>query len=164
MDEPTMSAGHRSSWLAAPRLHLLIAGGGIVAALLLIGCIWIAAERPPTYADHVESLNIVVTHAKDESFLEEHVMKLGDEVFIHDTNYTIRLLDYVPDFYIDKETKEVNTRSSLPNNPAAKIALFPLAQDTAGRWAFRMTEGLHRQSGPGFVFQVGQIKMKPITP
>jgi cytochrome c biogenesis protein ResB len=68
---------------------------------------------------------------------------VGQEFKIKGSAYKLEILQYIPDFVIDAETKEASSRSDSPNNPALKIALSQDAKDRKESWLFARFPGMH---------------------
>lgn len=140
------------------KVLLLVLGGAVLAVgwgLFTLGKMKDAAAN-----SRLESVTIVVLHPQFPEFSETHTLHLGDEEIIHDTEYSLRLVDFVPDFQIDKKTKQVVSRSANLNNPALKLEIYPTVKKDPGQWIFRDTDMEHQVPAPGFTFRVEAIKLR----
>ncbi|MFN8586575.1 MAG: hypothetical protein U0704_02150 [Candidatus Eisenbacteria bacterium] len=70
------------------------------------------------------------------SFHDKVVAQRGVEFRVGDSEYTARIVDYVPDFTLDLKTHKVTSRGTEPKNPAFKLIVKKgnVPQDTT--WAF----------------------------
>ncbi|MDH4202816.1 MAG: hypothetical protein OEV87_07965 [Phycisphaerae bacterium] len=66
---------------------------------------------------------------------QEYVVKKGDSFQIPGTSYTADILEYMPHYSIDRETKEVRNYSDQPVNPALKVRLSD-RQNTFEQWVW----------------------------
>ena len=53
-----------------------------------------------------------------------------------DTEYTARVVEFVPDFTMDLKTRKVTSRGTEPKNPAFKIIVKKNNVPTDTTWAF----------------------------
>jgi len=74
--------------------------------------------------------------------------------------YSIKVLDYQPDFVIDMETGEASSRTKEPNNPAVKIEIESPGGETEQRWLFAKVPdfGMRHGRKPGFLDLAYQYK------
>jgi hypothetical protein len=71
---------------------------------------------------------------KDPNALpQEFVIQTGSSFTIPGTSYTAKILEYMPHYSIDRETKEVKNYSDQPANPALKVRLSD-GQNTYEQW------------------------------
>lgn len=83
----------------------------------------------------VASVTLVIGNRAFPEFADRQQVKLNQEFPVGDTEYTARIVQYVPDFTMDMKTRKVSSRSSEPKNPAFKIIVKQkkVPQDTT--WA-----------------------------
>jgi hypothetical protein len=123
----------------------LVAGGVLLAALAATGGFGAAAAAParaeakkdssPRGAS-VKSVTLGIRHRVFQNFSELQTVAPRKEFPVGDTEYSARIVRYIPDFAMDLETKKIVSRSSEPRNPAFEIIIREnkVPQDTV--WAF----------------------------
>lgn len=62
-------------------------------------------------------------------------LRLDEEVPVPGTPYSLRILQFLPDFSMD-ETRTIATRSALPNNPALQILVSKNGKPHKAPWIF----------------------------
>ncbi|HEU4335142.1 MAG TPA: hypothetical protein VFT32_11655 [Candidatus Eisenbacteria bacterium] len=95
------------------------------------------AKKPPaSSAARVKSVTLGIRHRVFQNFSEVQTVALQKEFPVGDTEYSARIVRYVPDFAMDLKTKKIVSRSNEPKNPAFEIVIREkkVAQDTV--WAF----------------------------
>lgn len=96
---------------------------------LLIGLLAIAPARadvkpsPSHRAPRLDAVVLRIHHRVFHDFLDEQRVKLNQEFIIGDTEYTARVVRYVPDFAMDLSAHKVFSRTGYPNNPAFEIVV-----------------------------------------
>ena len=78
--------------------------------------------------------------------------EIGSESKIADTGARVRVLRYLPDFVMDTSTKEVMTRSRLPNNPAIEVELKDKNGSSKTFWTFAHFPEIHQEGDSRFRF------------
>jgi hypothetical protein len=84
-------------------------------------------------------------------------VKLKQDFLLGDTDYSARVVEYVPDFTMDLTTRKIVSKSDRPDNPAFRIVVHrkKVPQDTT--WALlNMPPHFARKSL--FAFQVVKIE------
>jgi hypothetical protein len=113
----------------------------IAAALLLAGSTTslspsraAGATTPPS--PPFASVTLMIRHRVFPNFRDRQRVKLDKEFVIGDTDYTGRVIRYVPDFFMDVKTRMIKSRSNEPKNPAFEVVVKQkkVPQDTS--WAF----------------------------
>lgn len=109
--------------------------------VLLAGLLW----APPAPADvkpspshrppRLDAVVLLIHHRVFHEFRDEQRVKLNQEFVIGDTEFTGRVVRYVPDFAMDLQAHKVFSRTEYPNNPAFQIIVRKnkVPQDTT--WA-----------------------------
>jgi hypothetical protein len=102
-------------------------------------------------------------HRVFHDFQDLERVKLNHEFRLGDTDYSARVVEYVPDFQMDLQTRKVVSRSSQPNNPGFKIIVRKsgVPQDTS--WAF-LNMPPHFGRRAYFAFQVLRIDFADHAP
>lgn len=98
-----------------------------------------AAGAPAGATAGVPKLKNVTLHIFNRVFPSFHdkVTVLPSKEFrVGDTEYTARVVEFVPDFTMDIKTKKVTSRGTEPKNPAFKIIVKKGAVPTDTTWAF----------------------------
>jgi hypothetical protein len=135
----------RATWLSvAVGMLLMAAGRGPAAAAP-------ASGRP-----RVQSVTLLIRHRIYHDFQDLQSVTLNRDFLIGDTEYTGRIVQYVPDFEMDLKSHKVISRSSQPNNPAFRIVVRQNQTPKDTTWAFvNMPPHFGRRSY--FAFQVMRI-------
>ena len=94
-----------------------------------------------------------VRHISDNEAYEDHKIRLGEEFFIADTEYTAKVKRFVPDFAMDKKTKEVISRSDQMKNPALLLEVLYQGQSVYETWILYQNLMPHKIQDPGYYFQ-----------
>lgn len=83
----------------------------------------------------VATVTLAIRHRVFHQFSDVQKVKLNQEFVVGDTDYTGRVIRFVPDFAMDMKTRKVVSRSDEPVNPAFQIVVREkgVPQDTA--WA-----------------------------
>ena len=86
-------------------------------------------------AARVATVTLVIGHRVFPDFVDHQKVKLNQDFQVGDTDYTARIVQYVPDFAMDMNSRKILTRSPEPKNPAFKIIVKQkkVPQDTT--WA-----------------------------
>jgi hypothetical protein len=96
------------------------------------------AEIKPTpshSAPRFQAVTLVIRHRVFHDFIDEQRAALNKDFVVGDTDFKARVVQYVPDFMMDLQTRKITSRTEFPNNPAFKIIVWQkgVPQDTA--WA-----------------------------
>ena len=95
-----------------------------------------------TYGAHLKEAKIGVflrDHPKQSPTLFLH---LDEEVKIPNTPYSLRILQFIPDFVMDEKLGP-SSRSALPQNPALQILISKNGQPLRAPWIFQNFPGMH---------------------
>jgi hypothetical protein len=111
--------------------------------LALCGLTWLAAApaaAPKTktvssHAARVQSVTLGIRHRVFQNFSEIQKVAIDQEFPVGDTEYSARVVRYVPDFAMELKSGTIVSRSNEPNNPAFQIVVKEksVPQDTT--WA-----------------------------
>jgi hypothetical protein len=130
---------------------------------LLIGLVAVphshAQVKPPVPAGgaRLEAVTLLVRHRVFHDFRDLQRVKLKQDFLLGDTDYSARVVEYLPDFTMDLTSRKIVSKSDRPDNPAFRIVVFPpkVPQDTT--WALlNMPPHFARKSL--FAFQVVKIE------
>lgn len=162
---------HQDLWLATRRLrsrfraparvprlnHLagvLVTGvpvtGLLVTGLLLAGC-----------AAPYQTVDLRITHRMYPQFKEQHAAAPGERFQVGDTDYSARIMGFVPDFVMDETTGKVSSRGEQPRNPAFQIEVFQADTLVERSWAFLKGSPPHFGRRSMLNFEVERIGWKP---
>lgn len=81
------------------------------------------AKAPASKAPPLKTVTLAIRHRIFHEFADQQAVTLGKDFTVGDTDYTARVVEYVPDFAMDLETHKVVSRSQEPRNPAFKIVV-----------------------------------------
>ena len=106
------------------------------AATLAAGAAMAGAPAPGAAAPKVKSVSFEVFHRVFQNFHDQVTTPLKQEFRVGDSEYTARIVEWVPDFDMDLKTHKVTTRGTEPKNPAFRIIVRKnnVPQDTV--WSF----------------------------
>jgi hypothetical protein len=106
-------------------------GPRFASVLALIALASIGAAPVPK----LKSVTIAIRNRVFHEFADQQTVIQGKSFVIGDTDFSARLVQYIPDFAMDISNGKVVSRSSEPNNPAFKLIVSQKgkAQDTT--WA-----------------------------
>ena len=114
---------------------------GLIAALLFAVPAWPATPASPATpakpaAPRVKTVTLHAFHRVFQNFQDRVTTPLKQDFRIGDTEYTGRVVEWVPDFTMDLKTRKITTRGPEPKNPAFRIIVRKdgVPQDTV--WAF----------------------------
>jgi hypothetical protein len=119
----------------------------------------VSSSRGP----RLDAVTLFIQHRVFHDFRDLQRVKLNQDFILGDTEFSGRVVQYVPDFQMDLKTRKVVTRTDQPNNPAFKIIVrkSKVPQDTT--WAFlNMPPHFSRKSY--FAFQVLRIDFTDHAP
>ena len=111
-----------------------------------------AAARGP----RLESVTFGIRHRVFPDFRDLQRVKLNREFIIGDSEYSARVIQYVPDFQMDLEHHRVFSLSDQPRNPAFRIVVSKNRAPHDTSWAF-LKSPPHFGVSSYFSFQVLRI-------
>jgi hypothetical protein len=139
--------------------------GARLGLLLTIGAIGAGASLAAPRGPKLDSVTLVIRHRVFHDFRDAQTVKLNQDFILGDTDYSGRVVRYVPDFSMNLETRQITSMSEQPNNPAFQIIVRKkgVPQDTT--WAlFRMPPHFARKSFFGFqVVRVDFVDHAPMV-
>ena len=111
---------------------------GAMLLLLLSGTIGATPATAPV-ASHVapvKTVTLAIRHRIFKNFSDVQAVTLQKEFPVGDSDFSARVIRYVPDFAMELKTGKVISRSNEPKNPAFQIIVREkkVPQDTT--WAF----------------------------
>ncbi len=108
------------------------------------------------WGPRVESVTLGIRHRVFHEFSGRQAVRLNQDFILGDTDFSARVVQYVPDFQMDLRRHKVFSLSDQPNNPAFKIIVREgkVPQDTT--WAF-LKSPPHFGARSYFAFQVLRI-------
>lgn len=107
-----------------------------------------------------EVIKLIVRHIENKDFTEEHVVKFGGEFFISDTDYSAKVIKFIPDFVMNEKTKRVSSRSKKPNNPAVMVRVYHKGRFLYDSWVLQKADTIHYVRKPGFYFEFVGLEAK----
>jgi hypothetical protein len=111
----------------------------------------------------LEAVVLRINHRVFTQFEEVRRVPPGQHFQIGDTDFTARIIDFVPDFAISPETKEVFSRTEIPRNPAVKIEVFNDGRKVEEVWAFQGEGAPHFSRESMLRFRIVELIWKPGT-
>jgi len=122
-----------------------------------------SAAPPAARGPRLDAVTLLIRHRVFQDFADVQKVRLNQDFILGDTEYTGRVVQYVPDFEMDLSTHRIVSRSEQPNNPAFRVIVRQnkVPQDTS--WAFlNMPPHFGRRSY--FAFQVVRIDFADHAP
>jgi hypothetical protein len=118
-----------------------------------------ASSRGPRF----QSVTLLMRHRVFHDFQDRRRVRLNQDFLLGDTDYSGRVVEYLPDFEMDLDTRRTFSRSDQPNNPAFKIVVRKgkVPQDTS--WAF-LNMPPHFGRRAYYAFQVVRIDFADRAP
>jgi hypothetical protein len=109
-----------------------------------------------TRGPRLSAVTFGVRHRVFHDFSDRQMVKLNQDFLLGDTEFSARVVQYVPDFQMDLQRHKIFSLSDQPNNPAFKIIVRKgrAPQDTT--WAF-LKSPPHFGARSYFAFQVLRI-------
>ena len=111
---------------------------GAMLLLFLSGTIGAKPATAPiaSHAAPVKTVTLAMRHRIFKNFSDVQTVTLQKEFPVGDSDFSARVIRYVPDFAMELKTGKVISRSNEPKNPAFQIIVREkkVPQDTA--WAF----------------------------
>lgn len=147
--------------LERPRDRRLIRSGS--AALLgLILCGLSGCEQP------FEAIVVRVTHRVFTTFNETHRVAPGERFPIGDTEFSGRIVEFLPDFALEETTKKPFSRSRELRNPAVRIEVYEGNRKIEDAWAFQGAGPPHYAKTSLLAFRLEELVWRagqePISP
>ncbi len=128
------------------RIRAKVIAAFVWAILVTIVACQTTKATGPTY-------DIRVRHILDEQAYEDHWVRVGEEFFIADTEYSVKVERFIPDFVINMKTKKVSSRSDKPLNPALQLAVLYQEKLMYETWILYQNPIPHMIHQPGYYFQ-----------
>ncbi len=136
---------------------------------LLIGLVAVlpsqAQVKPPAAAGgaRLDAVTLLVRHRVFHDFRDLQRVKLKQDFILGDTDFSARVVEYVPDFTMDLTTRKIMSKSDQPDNPAFRIIVFQKKAPQDTTWALlKMPPHFARKSM--FAFQVVKVEFTGRAP
>lgn len=139
-----MSAMHYSS---SPYGKVII---GLILSFFLFSCQTVN-QTVKTKSDFIHTIR--VRHIADHEAYEDHKVRVGEEFYVADSEISVKIIRLVPDFIIDKKTKEVSSRTEQMLNPALELEVLFKNQLLYKTWVLYQNIMPHKVNKPGYYFQ-----------
>lgn len=101
------------------------------ATVLILGLAATAAAPAPK----LKSVTIAIRNRVFHEFADQQTVVQGKKFIIGDTDFSARLVQYVPDFAMDLSSGKVVSRSNEPKNPAFKLIVSEKGKPQDTTWA-----------------------------
>lgn len=111
---------------------------GVVLAILFAHSAGLAAPAAPAAGGppKVKTVTFLVFHRVFQNFRDRVTVPMRQDFRIGDSDYTGRVLEWVPDFTMDLKTRKVVSRGNEPKNPAFRILVRKAGAPRDTVWAF----------------------------
>jgi hypothetical protein len=137
---------------------------GLLVGLLVIPSAHGATKpAPATGGGRFTAVTFGILHRVFHDFRDLQRVKLNQDFPLGDTEFSARVVQYVPDFQMDLKTRRVFSLSDQPRNPAFKVIVRKgkVPQDTS--WAF-LKSPPHFGARSYFAFMVLKIEFADRPP
>jgi len=110
-----------------------------------------------------DAVTLGVQHRVFHDFRDVHRVKLGEEFLLGDSDYSARVVQYLPDFQMDLASRRDDSLTDQPSNPAFRVVVKKgkAVQDTT--WAF-LNNPPHFGARSYFAFQVLKLELPGRAP
>lgn len=127
----------------------------IVLAVVAAGSVSVAPARAAD--SRFQTVTFRIRHRVFHDFWDQQTVKPNQEFPLGDTEFSARVVRYVPDFQMDLATRRVFSVSDQPRNPAFQVIVRKgkVPQDTT--WAFLVSSPPHFGARSYFAFQVVRV-------
>jgi hypothetical protein len=132
----------------------------IITTLLLLlipGIVLCQAGKEGEPKGGEETVNLIFTvrvrYLDLKDAYEDHEVRLGESFYVADTEYTVKVDRFVPDFAMNKTTKEVVSRSDQLLNPALLLKFMDQERILYETWILYGNLMPHAVRDPGYYFQ-----------
>lgn len=107
--------------------------GGLArsAMVLALGLAAVAAAPAPK----LKSVTIAIRNRVFHEFADQQAVLQGKSFIIGDTDYSAKIVQYIPDFAMDLSNGKVISRSNEPKNPAFKLIVYQKGKPQDTTWA-----------------------------
>ena len=95
---------------------------------------------PKQVAAKWKSVKLAIENKAAKS-TKEYTVKVGGELKVPDTKFTVQVLYFLPDFRMGD--KDITSASDKPNNPAAQVAVLEGGKEIWKGWIYAMHPGIH---------------------
>ncbi len=109
---------------------------GILGGLLAVAVALPAAAAPAKVAPRVQTVTFSIRNRVFHEFRDVQSVRVGQDFGLGDTDFSARVVQYVPDFEMDLASRKVVSRSDQPNNPAFKVVVRKGKGPQDTTWAF----------------------------
>ena len=109
---------------------------GLAVALLAGGAAPAAGPGSPARPLKVENVTLRVLNRVFPDFREEDTVRMREEFRVGDSQYTAKVVEFVPDFSLDLKNHRVVSRSNEPKNPAVRVIVKEKGVPRDTSWAF----------------------------
>lgn len=107
----------------------------LVAVSLAVLAAAPAPKTKPAAAPKLKSVTIAIRNRVFHEFADQQTVTQGKPFVIGDTDFTARLVQYVPDFAMDISNGKVISRSTEPRNPAFRLIVSQKGKPQDTTWA-----------------------------
>lgn len=105
----------------------------VATVLTLLATLAAASAAAP--APKLKSVTLAIRSRVFHEFADKQEVVQGKSFPIGDTDFSARIVQYVPDFAMEMETKKVVSRSTEPRNPAFKLIVSQNGKPQDTTWA-----------------------------
>lgn len=132
-------------------------GIGLLIAVTLVPAAHGRTKAPaPARAPKLASVTLGIRHRVFHDFREVQTVRLNREFPLGDTEYSARVIQYLPDFQMDLEHHRIFSLGDQPRNPAFRVVVRKAGAPHDTSWAF-LKSPPHFGARSYFAFQVLRI-------
>lgn len=111
-------------------------GLGLALVSLIAAAAAGAAPVTPVRPLRVDRVTLGVQHRVFGDFAEVDTVRMKQDFQIGDTRFSARVVEFVPDFFLDVKQRRVSSRSNEPKNPAFRVVIRERGVPRDTTWAF----------------------------
>ena len=105
----------------------------------------------PGLAPRVRTVTFGIRHRVFPDFAQLSEVRMRETFQVGDSPYTARVIEFVPDFSMNLDTRKVASLSKEPRNPAFRVVVMEKGAPSDTTWAFlNMPPHFARKSMLGF--------------
>jgi hypothetical protein len=132
-------------------------GFGLLISLATVAPVHaVARPAPSARGPRLSTVTFGIRHRVFHDFSDRQMVKLNQDFILGDTEFSARVVQYVPNFQMDLRRHKIFSLTDQPNNPAFKIIVRKNKVPHDTTWAF-LKSPPHFGAHSYFAFQVLRV-------